>query len=327
MEIPRPKLTNGFLFRSLFERMLNGCGHCEAIYDHNDELVDYLHVIANTAYINIVGINPVGRKVSEMFPNLRETNPEVFKIYGRVSRGGEAEVFETYIPQLDQWFAISTFCLEVGTFTALFSDITLQKKENENIVAMSKKIETAYEETIEGFLWALRMRDSSSEEHSRRVVEMTEKLARRLGVSEHDIVQMKRGALLHDIGKLLVRDEVLNKPGKLDAEERELMERHTYLAGKLLKPIKFISEIAHDIPEHHHERWDGTGYPDKLKATDIMLGSRIFAVVDNWDAMTTSRPYRDAYSDSFALQYIKDYSGILFDPTVVREFIKLMDGR
>ena len=327
MEIPRPKLTNGFLFRSLFERMLNGCGHCEAIYDHNDELVDYLHVIANTAYINIVGINPVGRKVSEMFPNLRETNPEVFKIYGRVSRGGEAEVFETYIPQLDQWFAISTFCLEVGTFTALFSDITLQKKENENIVAMSKKIETAYEETIEGFLWALRMRDSSSEEHSRRVVEMTEKLARRLGVSEDDIVQMKRGALLHDIGKLLVHDYILNKPGILTDEERESMRRHTYLAHKLLEPIEFIGPQANDIPWHHHERWDGTGYPDGLKGLDISIGSRIFAIVDNWDALTSDRPYRGAWSDSFTLQYIQNQSGILFDPTMVKEFVNMLDGR
>lgn len=327
MEMQKPKLTNGVLFSSLFENMQNGCGHCIAEYGIHGELVDYMHVLANNAYVNIVGLNPVGKKVSELFPTLHETNPEVFEIYERVSRGGEPEVFETFVPQLQQWFSISTFCLEVGTFTALFSDITMQKNEVALLAEMSKKIETAYEETIEGFLWALRMRDSSSAEHSRRVVEMTERLARRLDVPENEIQQMKRGALLHDIGKLLVRDTVLNKPGQLDAEERELMQRHTYQAHELLEPLEFISPIAHDIPWHHHERWDGTGYPDKLKGLDIMLGSRIFAVADNWDALTTSRPYRDSYSDSFALQYIKDQSGILFDPTVVCEFIKLMDGR
>ena len=320
-------MTNGYLFRSLFENMLNGCGHCEAIYDLDGNLVDYLHVLANKAYINIVGIDPTGRKVSEIFPGLRETNPDVFKIYGRVSKRGNPETFETYVPQLDQWFSISVFCLEYGTFTALFSDISIQKRENENIVVMIRKIEQAYEETINGFLWALRLRDHSSAEHSERVVSMTEKLAQRLNVPKEEITQMKRGALLHDIGKLLIRDNILNKTDVLNDEERESMRRHTYLAHKLLEPIAFISPIAHDIPHHHHERWDGKGYPDGLKGTDIMLGSRIFAVSDNWDALTSSRPYREAWSEQFTLQYIQNQAGILFDPTVVKEFVNMMDGR
>jgi len=320
-------LNNGFLFRSLFQNMLNGCGHCEAIYGHNGEMVDYTHLIVNKAWINIIGMDATGRKVSEMFPNLRETNPEVFERYDRVSRGGEPEIFETYVPQLGQWFSIAAFCLEQGTFTALFSDITSQKQEVMTLIEMKKKIESAYEETIHGFLWALRIRDHSSAEHSHRVVEMTERLARRLNISEDDIYQIKRGALLHDIGKLLVHDYILNKPGILTDEERESMRRHTYLAHKLLEPIEFIGPQANDIPWHHHERWDGTGYPDGLKGLDISIGSRIFAIVDNWDALTSDRPYRGAWSDSFTLQYIQNQSGILFDPTMVKEFVNMLDGR
>ena len=320
-------LTNGFLFKSLFENMQNGCGHCICKYDENGKLIDYFHELANQAYINIVGIDPRQKWVSEIFPNLRDESPEVFKVFERVSHQGKSETFETYNQQTQAWYKLSVFCLDEGTVTVVFSDITDHKVENKTILEMSRKIESAYEETINGFIWALRMRDHSSEDHSRRVVEMTGRLARRLGVPEDEVKQMERGALLHDIGKLLIRDNILQKTDALSEEEKESMRRHTVLAHRLLQPIAFISPIAHDIPHHHHERWDGKGYPDGLKGTDIMLGSRIFAVVDNWDALTSDRPYRQAWSDSFTLQYIQNEAGELFDPTVVKEFVKMMDGR
>lgn len=181
-------------------------------------------------------------------------------------------------------------------------------------------LEMAYNATIEGWSRALDLRDKETEGHTQRVTEMTVKLARRMGIGEIQIVNIRRGALLHDIGKMGVADNILLKPGPLTDEEWQIMQRHPQLAFDLLAPITYL-QSALEIPLCHHEKWDGTGYPRGLKGEQIPLAARLFAFADVWDALTSDRPYRKAWSRAEAMRYIRDNSGSHFDPQVVDIFL------
>lgn len=179
----------------------------------------------------------------------------------------------------------------------------------------------AYDDTIEGWSRALDLRDRETEGHTQRVTEMTLRLARALGVKEEDLVHMRRGALLHDIGKLGVPDSILLKPGPLTPQEWEVMRRHPQYAYEMLSPIAYLRP-ALDIPYCHHEKWDGTGYPRGLKGEQIPLAARIFAVVDVWDALSSDRPYRRAWPPEKVRAYLEDQAGKHFDPRVVEVFLR-----
>ncbi len=181
----------------------------------------------------------------------------------------------------------------------------------------------AYEATLEGWSAALDLRDKETEGHTQRVTNLTLALAEAMGVSEKDRVQIRRGALLHDIGKMGIPDRILLKPDVLTGEEWEIMRQHPVYAYKLLYPIPHLRP-ALDIPYCHHERWDGSGYPRGLKEEAIPLAARIFAVADVWDALCSDRPYRPAWVRETALSYIKSLSGVHFDPKVIEVFLKLI---
>ncbi|MEY4529625.1 MAG: hypothetical protein RLZZ156_346, partial [Deinococcota bacterium] len=181
----------------------------------------------------------------------------------------------------------------------------------------------AYDETIEGWSRALDLRDKETEGHSRRVTEMTVRLAREMNLPESEITHMRRGALLHDIGKMGVPDEILLKPGKLTDEEWVVMRKHPDFAHELLAPIGFLGQ-ALDIPYAHHEKWDGTGYPRGLRGQRIPLSARIFAIVDVWDALKSDRPYRKGWSTRRIIDHILESSGTHFDPKVVEVFLRLI---
>lgn len=195
---------------------------------------------------------------------------------------------------------------------SMFND--LQRSHNELILA--------YDTTIVGWAKALDYRDRETEGHSQRVTEMTLRIAREMGMSEEDLVHARRGALLHDIGKLGVPDEILFKPGKLNDEEWVVMKRHAILAYELLSPIAFLRP-ALDIPYCHHEKWDGTGYPRGLEGEQIPLSARIFAVVDVWDALSSDRPYRPAWPREKVEEYLRSNSGSHFDQEVVETFLSI----
>ncbi len=188
------------------------------------------------------------------------------------------------------------------------------------------ELRLAYDETIEGWARALDLRDKETEGHSRRVTEITVKLCQHLGVSSENLVQVRRGALLHDIGKMGIRDAVLLKPGKLTDEEWVEMRKHPDYAVQLLSPIRFLHS-ALDIPQHHHEKWDGSGYPQGLSGNAIPLTARAFAVVDVYDALTSDRPYRQAWSREQALEHIQSSAGTHFDPAVVTGFVHLLQQK
>jgi len=185
--------------------------------------------------------------------------------------------------------------------------------------ASNQQLEAAYDATIEGWSRALDLRDRETEGHSRRVTQLTLRLARAMGYPEERLEHVRRGALLHDIGKMGVPDAILQKPGPLSDEEWTVMRMHTTLARDLLAPIAFL-QPAIEIPYAHHERWDGTGYPNGSRGEEIPLSARIFAVADVYDALTSDRPYRKAWSREETLQHIGDGAGSHFDPEVVAAF-------
>lgn len=182
-------------------------------------------------------------------------------------------------------------------------------------------LELAYDTTIEGWAAALDLRDKETANHTLRVAQLTMELARAAGMSESELVQVRRGALLHDIGKMAVPDSILLKRDKLTDEEAAVMRQHPVHAYELLAPIAYLRP-ALDIPYCHHERWDGKGYPRGLKGDAIPLAARLFAVVDVWDAMRSQRPYRESWSDERARQHLRELSGTHLDPEAVELFMK-----
>jgi HD-GYP domain-containing protein (c-di-GMP phosphodiesterase class II) len=180
----------------------------------------------------------------------------------------------------------------------------------------------AYDTTLEGWSRALDLRDKETEGHTQRVTEMTMRLAQTTGMSEAEITHVRRGALLHDIGKMGIPDNILLKPGPLNNQEREFMCRHPVYAYEMLYPISYLRP-ALDIPYCHHEKWDGTGYPRGLRGDVIPLSARIFAVVDVWDALRSDRPYRAGWPAEKVKEHIQSLSGTHFDPQVVEIFLEM----
>lgn|GEM_PF-2711827 len=183
----------------------------------------------------------------------------------------------------------------------------------------------AYDATLESWVRTLDLRDHETEGHTQRVASMTVSLARLMGFEEPALTHVRRGALLHDIGKIAIPDSILLKPGPLTEEEQRIMRKHPEYAYELLSRYAFLRP-ALDIPYCHHERWDGTGYPRALKGEAIPLAARIFAVVDVWDALRSDRPYRAALSWEEAYALIKGQSGTHFDPAVVKVFLEWLNG-
>jgi PAS domain S-box-containing protein len=197
-----------------------------------------------------------------------------------------------------------------------------QNKLFEDLRQSNEELRTAYETTLEGWSRALDLRDKETEGHTQRVSEATIRLAKAMGISDEEIVHMRRGALLHDIGKMGIPDSILLKPGKLTDEEWTIMKKHPSYAYELLLPIPYLRP-ALDVPYCHHEKWDGTGYPQGLKEDEIPFAARVFAVIDIWDALRSDRPYRPAWPEDKIADYIQSLSGNHLDPSVVDAFFAL----
>jgi putative nucleotidyltransferase with HDIG domain len=193
----------------------------------------------------------------------------------------------------------------------------------EDLQQSNQELAAAYEATIEGWSRALDLRDHETEGHTQRVTDMALRLAAAMGLSVAELEHIRRGALLHDIGKMGVPDRILLKPGPLTDEEWVSMRQHPTLAYEMLAPIHYLRQ-ALDIPYCHHEKWDGSGYPRQLQGETIPLPARIFAVVDVWDALSSDRPYRPAWPQAQVLAHIRGLSGSHFDPQVVKAFLKLL---
>ncbi|HUF39584.1 MAG TPA: HD domain-containing phosphohydrolase [Anaerolineales bacterium] len=212
-------------------------------------------------------------------------------------------------------------------------DISIQKQAErkirdllEHLRLSNRDLAASYDATLEGWVRFLDLRDHATEGHTKRVADLTLALADRIGYTAADRIHLRRGALLHDIGKMGIPDSILQKPGPLNDEEWEIMRRHPDFAHEMLAPIGYL-QPALDIPKHHHEKWDGSGYPDNLSGTEIPLAARLFAIADVWDALKSDRPYRSAWPEDQIVEYFKDEAGKHFDPEYVPVFLDFVASR
>jgi PAS domain S-box-containing protein/putative nucleotidyltransferase with HDIG domain len=210
------------------------------------------------------------------------------------------------------------------TAQVIIRDISERKRAEAAIQSLNADLLDAYNVTLEGWARALDLRDHETEGHSQRVTNLTVQLARSLGLDSEALVNIRRGALLHDIGKMGIPDQILRKPGPLSDEEWVIMRLHPGHAYELLRPISFL-QAALEIPYCHHERWDGKGYPRGLRGEEIPLAARIFAVVDVWDALTNDRPYRAALPVDEVFAYMRKQANTHFDPHILDGFLRMME--
>jgi PAS domain S-box-containing protein/putative nucleotidyltransferase with HDIG domain len=290
----------------------------------------------------------VGRSVAMLVPS---TLPhELPRIVARLRRGERIGHYETVRRRKDGTrfhasLSISPIADHAGRVvaaSAIARDVTERRRADaqarrlnaelgEQVARHRREIKTitaalarAYDTTIEGWSRALDLRDKETEGHSQRVTDLSLRLARAMELPETDLVHIRRGALLHDIGKMGIPDYILLKPGPLSSDEWTLMRKHPVLAYEMLTPIAHL-RTAVDIPYCHHEKWDGSGYPRGLKAAEIPLSARIFALADVWDALLSDRPYRPALSRAQALSSVRDESGRHFDPQLADRFLRLVE--
>lgn len=193
----------------------------------------------------------------------------------------------------------------------------------ERVKESEAELRKNYDLTLESWAKVLEYRDKETEGHSRRLVELSARLGQALGLSADEINHLRRGALLHDIGKLAIPDEILLKPGVLNDVERKTMEQHPEYAKQMLAQVAFLQPSI-EVAYSHHERWDGLGYPKGLKGEAIPLSARIFAVIDQWDALTSDRPYRKAWTKENVIAYLQENAGKIYDPEIVNVFLKII---
>jgi HD-GYP domain-containing protein (c-di-GMP phosphodiesterase class II) len=210
-----------------------------------------------------------------------------------------------------------------ATLAASLSQIFENAQLYQDLLSAHETLSKAYDATIEGWAKILELHDLETEGHARRVTEQTIKLAQAFGVGSEEIIHIRRGALLHDIGKLGVPDQIIFKNGSLTEEEWKIMRKHPQFAYEMLADIEYLKP-ALEIPCCHHEKWDGSGYPEGLSGEQIPLAARLFAVVDVWDALRSDRPYRKGWSDKEVYEYIRSLSGKQFDPKAVDAFLAMM---
>jgi HD-GYP domain-containing protein (c-di-GMP phosphodiesterase class II) len=234
---------------------------------------------------------------------------------------GVLEVFHRSLLDPDQTWLDFLHALAGQASIAIDSSHLFHNLQRRNLDLM-----LAYDSTIEGWSKALDLRDKETEGHTLRVTEMTIMFARAAGIPEGEIIHVKRGALLHDIGKMGVPDNILHKPGELTDEEWDIMRQHPVYAYDMLYPIEYLRP-ALPIPYSHHEKWDGTGYPQGLKAEQIPLPARLFAIVDVWDALRSRRSYRQGWPDEKVLEYIRSQAGRYFDPKAVELFVRVVSEK
>lgn len=213
--------------------------------------------------------------------------------------------------------------LLIATAGLLYVRADIWEKNLARLLYSQQEVREAYDMTLFGWSNALDLKDHETEGHSRRVVELSLALGKKMDLSQEELLHLQRGALLHDVGKIGIPDNILLKPGQLTEEEREIMQKHPTLAKHLLKDIAYLKKSI-EIPYSHHEMWDGSGYPQGLKGTQIPIAARIFTIVYVWDALISDRPYRKAWPKEKVVAFIKENSGTMFEPRVVDNFLEIV---
>jgi len=254
-------------------------------------------------------------------PDFSKENFITYYAIPLISKGkvlGVLEIFHRFAFSADQGWMNFLNTLAGQAAIAIDSAMMFKDLQHSNV-----ELTLAYDKTIDGWSRALDLRDKETEDHTRRVTELTLRLAQRMHLPDEELPHIRRGATLHDIGKVAMPDDILFKPAPLTAVEWTIMRRHPLIAAEIIKSISYLAP-ALPIPRYHHEKWDGSGYPDGLAGEAIPFEARIFAFADVYDALTSDRPYRPAWSQVETLEYIRKNSGIHFDPKITPVFIHMM---
>lgn len=298
-------------------------------------------LVWNQAVAKITGIETeqaVGRPIVELLTRLVPTdsaaeNVEHFRqrVLDILSGNNPARVStaETEIMRPDgsrRFVQSAVFSIHTGTrklLAGIVRDITELKQAEKAAQHAHAELQLAYDETLQGWARTLELRHLETKGHSERVNELTVRLAQVMGIPDEQLVHIRRGALLHDIGKMAIPDYILLKPGPLTDSEWVVMRQHPEYAYDYLKEISFLKP-ALDIPRYHHERWDGGGYPFGMRAEEIPLAARVFSVIDVWDALGHERVYHPAWPKADIIHYLREHSGSQFDPKVVEAYLKMI---
>jgi PAS domain S-box-containing protein len=310
------KLTNHPVYKNSYDGIL---------------LIDSKQTIcfANPSFQALYGVaDPtllIGRSFLDVFSAKdRKTVFSMLELFGFMKQPTqpiEVEIYnhDNHLIPVCVWFAGATNNGNQMTFLYV-RDISDWKKSQSYLTRAYLELGDAYRDTLEGWGRALELRDHETEGHTRRVTEGTVQLALKLNISVESIVNIRYGAMLHDIGKMAIPDTILLKPGPLDSTEWQIMRMHPVYAKDMLSEINFLKS-AITIPFYHHEKWDGTGYPMGLQGEKIPIEARIFTVIDVWDALLSDRPYRKGWHKDKVFQYIDDNKSVQFDPEIVDVFL------
>ncbi|MCL4273986.1 MAG: HD domain-containing protein [Anaerolineales bacterium] len=310
-----PALETFFAHEKRLESMIQAFGIVLLVLDRQGKILDY-KTGGGTQFSP-----PLSRFIPLKFQDFAPT--DVLQKYRGAVRelheGGKFAMFEyrLRLPAGDAWCESFLMPFADGQKNIMFVwNVTHYKR------TLLPGLALGSDRTIQGWLSALHLRDQETGDHAHRVTEMSLQLARRLGIPEAELIHIRRGAMLHDIGKVAIPDSILFKPAPLTDDEWDVMRRHPVIATEILSPISYFAP-AMGIPRSHHEKWDGSGYPDGLAGEAIPLAARIFAFADVYDALTSDRPYRGAWSQSDALSYIYQQAGAHFDPSIAPVFIDM----
>lgn len=312
--------------------------HFRLLAENASDMITRLNSIGQMFYISpacktILGYKPEEMVGGKIFDLIHPEDQSQIKALFKLTPGDAPYTFAYRAKHKDGyyvWLETSARAIldhntkKVTEIQAASRDITDRKQAEEALQLAHDQLRDAYERTIEGWVRALDLRDRETEGHTQRVTDITIKVAKQLGFSEEELSHIKRGALLHDMGKIAIPDEILQKPGPLNETEWERMRQHPMYAFEMLSPIAYLNP-ALDIPFYHHERWNGSGYPHGLKGEQIPLSARLFAIVDVWDALRSDRPYRKAIPREQVIEYLSENANILFDPKLVDLFLKFVE--
>jgi putative nucleotidyltransferase with HDIG domain len=225
------------------------------------------------------------------------------------------------VTELDILLPIVILLLVASAF--IWVVVGIMERNLERVKESEAELRANYDLTLEAWAKVLEYRDRETEGHSRRLVELSTRLATALGLSAEEVNHLRRGALLHDIGKLAIPDDILLKPGALNDAERKMLQQHPVYAKQMIAQVSFLQPCV-DVAYSHHERWDGLGYPEGLRGDEIPLSARIFTVVDQWDALTSDRPYRKAWTKEDVITYFQENAGKIYDPKIVDVFLTII---
>jgi len=310
-------------YLNLFERILEGLAYCKIEYDNAGNPVDFIFLNVNDSFKNLTSIKQaVGKRATELFPGLMQSNPEIFKICGRVAKTGKPEIFDDFIIPLSMWLHISIFSSSKNHFMALFENINEQVEAKKTIIKANKKLKKTLQQTINSLASIVEIKDPYTSGHQIRVQKLSVAIAKEIDLTSEVIEAISTAAIIHDIGKIMIPASILAKPSKLSDLEYSIIRTHPKAGYDIIKNIDFTYNIK-DIILQHHEKLDGSGYPSSLKGDEIKLEARIIAVSDVVEAMSSHRPYRPAIGIDEALKEIKSGSGILYDRNVVKACLKL----